>query len=132
MFKRTTKLFFVVNAFFLTIANKAMAFSLVDRLNPVCREGGDCSVCDMLTILYQVAKFVFMSMSGIALILILWAGIGLIFNWGSAESVAQNKKIILHTLLAIVIILLAWTLVNALAVGFLGWKNVNWWKGPSC
>lgn len=109
----------------------AMAFSLMDKVIPACKDSGDCSVCDILTVLYQVAKFIFMSVSGIAMIMFLWAGSGLIMNWGSAESVAQNKKLILHTLLAIVIILLSWTLVNALGL-FLGWNNGSWWQGPSC
>jgi len=82
-------------------------------------------------------------MAAIALLLFLWGAIGLIFNFGSAELVAANRKIIFHTLFSLVIILAAWMLVNAL-ISILAnvepggvfnetfWTTGEWWVGPSC
>ncbi|MFH1890473.1 MAG: hypothetical protein ABIJ91_02830 [Candidatus Kuenenbacteria bacterium] len=143
-----TILFLMIFGLLLPVG-KVEAFSLVDGISK-CVSTGNCTVCDMLQVLYNVAKFIFISMSGIALIMILWAGIGLIMNWGMAEGIAANKKIILHTLLAVAIILLAWTLVNALIFFLAGadnkgnlnvYKNPDfkeslwtgsWWVGPKC
>jgi len=123
------------------------AFSLTDGIDS-CKATGNCSVCDVLRVLYNVGRFIFVSMSGIALIMVLWFSIGLIFNWGIAEKIAEAKKGLMHTLLALVIILLAWTLVNAIGWGFLRaqgkpfWKEGDkaaagqttwkWWEGPEC
>ncbi|OIO16508.1 hypothetical protein COV56_03445 [Candidatus Kuenenbacteria bacterium CG11_big_fil_rev_8_21_14_0_20_37_9] len=120
--------------------NDASAFSLMEKINSSCIKRGDCTVCDGLMILFNAARFIFISMSGIALIMMLWAGSGLIMNWGSAETITQNKKIILHTLLAILIILLAWTLVNAVFLFLAGditenkfWTSGGkWWVAPKC
>jgi len=86
-------------------------------------------------------------MSGVVLIMIIWAAVGLILNWGNAEAVGRNKKLIMHTLLGVVIILMSWTLVNAIGWFFLGansaglqdpkekqqqvWEK-GWWVGPVC
>lgn len=139
-------LFILLVIIFIPIIS-ANAFSLTDGIDS-CKATGNCSVCDVLRVLYNVGRFIFMSMSGIALIMILWFAIGLIMNWGIAEEIAKAKKGILHTILALVIIILAWTLVNAIGWGFLGaqtnpfWKKGNetatgqavwkWWEGPEC
>ena len=128
------------------------AFSLMDSIGLECKAKGDCTVCDALMIVYNVGKFIFISMSGVALVLIVWGGVGLIMNWGSAEMITANKKLILHSLLGVVIILLAWTLVNAMIIFFaekddkgkpqiykqeetkdqIGLWGGKWWQGPSC
>ena len=112
------------------------AISLMDGVSPGCKESGNCTVCDIMRVIYNVGRFIFMSMAGVALILLLWAAIGLIFNWGNAEMIAQNKKIIFHTFLAILIILAAYILVNMLLTvlsgGTLGADLKTWSQGPVC
>lgn len=118
---------------------------LMQGVSPTCwTEGGtgtgDCSFCDVLRVIYNVGKLVFGAMAGVAMILFLWAGTGLIFNMGNPEVIARNKKLILHTLIAIVIILTAYTLVN-LSLHVLTGKALNqpvkldsrvWTQGPKC
>ena len=136
------------------LINDAQALSLMEGVSESCwsqKEGkgidmGDCTVCDVLRVFFNGARFIFLSMSGIALIMIIWAAIGLIMNWGSAEAVGKNKKLIMHTLLGILIVMLSWTLVNAIGWFFLGatstglqesgqeqkvWEK-GWWTGPTC
>lgn len=121
----------------------AQAISLMDGVGDDCKASGDCDVCDILRVVYNVGRLVFMSMAAIALALLLWAAIGLIFNWGSAELIARNKKLIFHTFLAILIIMVAYTLVNATIFVLVGkqpgadldhtfWSEEVWWKGPTC
>jgi len=119
------------------MAHPARALDLMGGVHEYCITSGDCTVCDLLKVLFNVAKLVFMSMAGVAMVLLIWAGIGLIMNWGSAESVSKSKKLITNTLLGIVIIMLAWTLVNSLIFFFYGnqgysWQGRNWWTGPEC
>lgn len=140
-------LLLIIGGIFLPVHNSAAAtINLMNGVRPECwTEGegggrGDCNVCDGLRVVYNVGKFVFVSMTAIALIMILWAGIGLIFNWGSTEAIVANKKLILHTLLAVLIILAAYALVDVLMVIYLGadlsntefWSSGVWYKGPDC
>lgn len=150
---RKIKNFFIVLILFLTVVGflvpaDAQAFSLMGGVNGSCwSEGGEspgnCSICDVLRVVFNVGKFIFASMAAIALLMFLWGAIGLIFNGGNMETVAQSKKIILHTLLAVVIIMIAWLAVNTL-ISILAdvepggifsqtfWKTGQWWVGPSC
>ena len=152
-------LFLTLTAILIPVVD-VQAISLMEGVNSDCwsqggKAEGNCSVCDILRVIYNVGRFIFMSMAGIAMIMILWAAIGMIMNWGNAEAVAGAKKTILHTFLAILIIMVAWTLVNAIGWAFLGakdpgsvsnlgakdpgsvsnpifWENGEWWTGPSC
>ena len=133
---------------FLLPTADVQAFSLMDGVSSDCwsRSGnspGNCDVCDILRVVYNVGRLVFMSMAAIALALLLWAAIGLIFNWGSAELIARNKKLIFHTFLAILIIMIAYTLVNTTIFVLTGtppgsdfiWQGQDgrsWWQGPTC
>lgn len=104
---------------------------------------GDCTLCDMLVVVHNVAKLIFVTMSAIALIMLLVAGIGLILNMGNMQTVATNKRIIANTVIAVVIIMVAWTIVNFTIYTLLGkqpgtelnepfWSSGFWYKGPSC
>jgi hypothetical protein len=125
---------------FLLSVSEAQAISLMDGVRSECTGSGNCSVCDILRVVYNVGRFVFMSMAGVALILFLGAAIGLVFNWGSATLIAANKKLIFHTFLAVIIILVAYTVVNLLIFVLTGnqagsdfnWQNRSWWQGPTC
>jgi hypothetical protein len=128
--------FVIMLGMFLPMTN-VDGITLMDNVNDRCKKVGDCTLCDVMMVIYNVGRFIFISIAGVSLILLLWAGIGLIMNWGNAESIAANKKIIFHTFLAIVIILAAWTLVNLLIkfyfkvdAGF-WFDKEHWYRGPT-
>lgn len=124
------------------------AISLMEGVSSGCWQSGgggsgNCSVCDILVVIYNVGRFIFLSMAGVALIMFLFGAIGLILNMGNPELVARNKKLILNTLLAVIIIITAFTLVNAVIYVFSGkdpgdkldqtfWKSEVWYIGPTC
>src|SRR3989338_8193238 len=127
-------LLFLLAGFLLPVTD-AQAIYLLENISPGCSGRGDCTFCDILRVIHNVGRFIFVSMAGIAFILFMRAGIGLIFNWGSAERIAANKKLIFHTLLAIVIILAAYTIVNMLLQLLTGQTQLSgkaWWQGPTC
>lgn len=136
--KKITGLLFVLASF--SVAFQAKAFSMVEGLSSACMNSGNCTICDFLRVFHNFGRFIFVSMSGIALLYILWNAIGMILNWGVPEKIAGAKKGITNTLLAVLIILLAWTLVNAIGFAFLRadvtnrdfWSSGQWWVGPDC
>lgn len=118
----------------------AAAFSLVDGLNPACLSSGDCTTCDILQVVFNFGKFIFMSTAALALLFGLWQASGMVMNWGNAEAVKMAKDKLLSTLLAVFIILASYTLVGALITTFAGqgnfksdfFKSGKWWVGPTC
>ena len=132
-------LLFLLAGFLMPVAD-AHAFSLMEEVGRGCIDSGNCTFCDILRVIHNVGRFIFISMAGVAFILFMWAGTGLIFNWGSTETIAANKKLIFHTLLAIVIILAAYTLVNILLhvlsdtplTTEYTFNRKAWWQGPTC
>ena len=143
------KKFFLILILFLIIAGflmptrqaDAALIYLMEHVSDSCMNSGDCSVCDILRVVYNVGRLIFSAMAGIALIFLIWAGIGLIFNMGNPEAVAASKKLILHTLLAVLIIMAAYILVNLLLGVLTGtptgqafkWQDGRpWFQGPVC
>ena len=127
-------LLFLLAGFLMPVAD-AHAFSLMEGVGGGCTGSGNCTFCDILRVIHNVGKFIFASTAGIAFILFIWAGVGLIFNLGNTEMIAANKKLIFHTLLAIVIILAAYTIVNMLLQVLTGQTQLSgkaWWQGPTC
>src|SRR3989338_145666 len=57
------------------------AWNLMYGVSDSCFCCGDCNICDFLSIFTQAARLILMSVGGVALIMLLWSGIGLIFNW---------------------------------------------------
>ena len=139
---------FVILGVVLPISSAYAAVHLIDSttMSSACLDSGDCSVCDMLHVFHNVGRFIFASVAAVAMLMFLWGASILIFSFGSMEKVAEGKKTILHTLLAILIILVAWALVNVLILAMAGkseygtnqslptemFNNGQWWTGPTC
>ncbi len=126
-------IFFVVVGSFLPLGT-AEAFSLIGEgsgVSPACYNQGDCSVCDALRVVYNVGNLVMMLVGGVALILMIIAGLMFIVNAGNTDRVSQAKKLMVNTVIAIVIVLAAYAIVHFVAVGVLG-SDVKWATGPEC
>jgi len=130
-------LLFLLAGFLMPVAD-AHAFSLMEGVGGGCTGSGNCTFCDILRVIHNVGKFVFLSTAGIAMIMFIIGGLMLIFNMGNAEAVTKSKQLILHTFIAVVIILAAYTIVNLIINLFLHvdpatwFINGEWWQGPTC
>ena len=121
----------------LPVADSQAAINLMQNVGGDCKSKGDCTLCDMVRVVYNVGRLIFAMMVGIAMILFLCGSIGLIINWGNAEMIAANKKLLVNTVIAIAVIMLAWVLVNAVIVYILGahssyFEGQHWYNGPKC
>ncbi|HRY63502.1 MAG TPA: hypothetical protein P5267_02805 [Patescibacteria group bacterium] len=110
--------FILCLAFYLLLAPvhpaQAAFTSLVDEVSLPCMASGDCTPCDVLQVLFNFAKFIFVSMGGLVLLFIMWQASGMIMNWGNAEAIKAATDKMKSTLLAAFIILAAYFLVGAL------------------
>ncbi|MFH1187258.1 MAG: pilin [bacterium] len=83
-----------------------------------CRTNGNCSLCDFLTLATNISRWILSVMGGLAMVYFIWFGIGFIMSFGNAEKVAENKKGVIGAVIGILIIMVAWTLVNFIFVSF--------------
>lgn len=133
-------LFFIVGVgIALPVVNAQAAIHIFGgTVSASCKATGDCNFCDVLAVVYNIGNFIFSAMIGIALILFLFGSTGLIVNWGNAEMIANNKKLLINTIVGVVIIMLAWILVDAILFMVLGvdtkffGNDGFWWTGPIC
>lgn len=130
----------------------AKAFSLMDNVSTTCWSPGttdlkakinigDCTICDVLQVAFNFAKFIFASMAGLVLLFIIWQSVGMIMNWGNAEAIKAATDKMKSTLLAALIILAAYTLVGAMINVYSGGNfktfikgqtSSSWSVGPKC
>jgi hypothetical protein len=84
-----------------------------------CLASGDCSLCDFLTVFTNTSRWILSVMGGVAMVWFVYAGINFILSLGVSEKVEDSKKMLKGTVLGIVIILGAWTMVNLFFIAFI-------------
>jgi len=129
-------IFSLLLIFIFSLRTEVRAYSLFDELSLQCVNNGDCSVCDFLSIFSSAARLILYFMSGAALVLLIWGGIGLVMNWGNKESIAANKKLIFNTLLAVCLVMVLWSLISIIINMLTLNKGLvvsrGWWQVPKC
>jgi len=83
---------------------------------PPCTASGNCGICDFLDTFMNIIRWVITFIGGAALLLMVWHGFGWITSFGNEEAIKKSRLGLLHTVLAIVIILAAWQIVNMVVV----------------
>jgi hypothetical protein len=100
----------------------ASAFSLeqgvVGNLSKQCGELGNCTWCDFVGLMVVLQKTILSLFGGLALIMLVWGGQGIISAAGNQEKIGHAKGIITATLFGVVIVLAGYFLVNVI-VGIL-------------
>lgn len=98
-------------------------------------KGPDCDWCDLLQLIVNLINFaIYNIFFPLALLLILWGGIMMVSAGGKEENYKKGKEILKNTIIALVIILCAWFLVNALittlagSVSIEGFNPADWFK----
>lgn len=84
--------------------------------NEQCRVKGDCGFCDWIDLFVVLQKVILSLFGGLALVLLVWGGQGLITASGNEENIKKAKDLIGSTILGVVIILAGYFLVNVVLV----------------
>jgi len=95
--------------------------------------GPDCTLCDILKLISNIATFVVQAvMPSLAGLLFLIGGIIMVASAGSEERYKKGKQVLVNTAIGVVIVLGSWVVVNTIIVT-LG-KSVDtfqvdsWWN----
>ena len=83
----------------------------VQLVPPQCAATGDCSICDMFTVLMNVARWIFALGGGGALKMVIYGAGRWATSAGNSEHIDEGRKAIFAAIVGIVIILVAWQLV---------------------
>lgn len=91
--------------------------------NPACACCGDCSVCDFVNVFLNAARFGLGLLGVISLVMFIWGGLMWIMSGGNTERVSKGKSVLTGTVIGIIIVLLAWVVINAIVVQLTGKKT---------
>ena len=97
---------------------------LFQGTSKICWACGDCTLCDFLGIANTVARLLMGLIGAVAFVAFVYGGISFIIAAGNAERVAKAKKVLINAVIGIVIVLLAWEIVN-LTIGILAGQNIG-------
>ncbi len=113
----------------LVLANTAWAFDIKDgivgNLSASCRVDGNCTWCDFIDLFVVLQKVILSLFGGLALIMIIWGGTGILTSAGNTQKVAEGKKLILSTIFGVLIILAGYFLIVVTVFVFAGPRDLN-------
>jgi len=123
--------------------NFDLSKGIVGNLSESCRLTGNCGWCDFVDLMVILQKVIFSLFGGLALIMFIWGGQGIIGAAGNQEKVAGAKKLLTSTLFGVVLILAGYFIINVVIlilatptgtltpVTKLFSASTDWWKA-SC
>ena len=101
------------------------------RVLPACTATGNCGICDFLQGFINVLRWIIGMTGGTALFLMVWNAFGWVVAGGSSEKIQKAKQGVVHTIIAIIIILGAWQAINiviALTMGIAPGQKIGLFK----
>lgn len=81
-------------------------------LSNACIETGNCRFCDIISVATRFGRWLIAGAGGLALVIIVWAGIGMATAGGNPEKITAAKKQIVGAFFGVGITLIAFQLVS--------------------
>jgi len=93
-----------------------------------------CTFCDLLTLGQNILNLLTVTLTAAAVVLIIYGGFLVLFDLGSAERVAQGRKVIWSAVVGLVLFFGAWTITNVLFQVLVGnLQGIPWpWNQIQC
>ena len=79
-----------------------------------CQKFGNCTICDFFKLFANIAKWILGTIGALSLFWVIYGGFDILTSAGSATKVDGGKKKIMGAIIGMLIVLAAWTLVNAI------------------
>lgn len=121
----------------------AASISLVSGLtasNPDCLGKGNCSVCDFVQLFISASDLILALSGTLAIVMFIIGGVIMITAYGAPDRINWGKNTMIATVIGLMIVLLAWTLVNLLILTIYGgdagvgafntFTGKSGWSGP--
>ncbi len=101
---------------FLSGGQMTQAVSLVQP----CADPDNCNPCDFIKIFVTGADIIVMLTGIMSIVMFVFGGIIMITAYGNEARVKWGKDVLIATVIGIVIVMLAWTLVNTVILALYG------------
>lgn len=117
----------ILAGIFLAVASvsaQGLQQSILGYVKGPCLECGNCSMCDLLSIVTRFAD-ILVAFSGVAaLLMFVWGGMTMIMAFGDQSKVTSGKNTVIAAVIGIIIVMGAFVFVNTVMKG-LGY-NGSW------
>lgn len=122
-------------SFFIFPNSTALADCEESGLLPPCTCSGRCGLNDFLSLGSRLVQYGIGILAAVALGFIIYSGFSLLMSFGNPEKVEAGKKRLGGTIRGVVMVLLAWALVNTIIFiltgnnsGFIFGEGPGWWE----
>jgi len=126
--KINIELIFIILLVTFSLGNIIQAKGLVPCGGP---EEEECTACHLLVLVQNVVDFVIKGAIFICIVLIIYGGFRWLFSFGKQENIVAGQKAILNAIIGLVIVLVAWLIVNTIfwLIAYVGGENYtgSWW-----
>ncbi len=85
-----------------------------------CMKSGNCDLCDLIDLFVRASDVILYLSGAFAVIMFVFGGMVMITAYGTESRIQWGKSILNATVVGIIIVLLAWTLVNAVMLSIYG------------
>lgn len=135
----TALLFFIIFSAYAVEQQQEDQGLVLKYISSECFSMGKCTLSDFLLVFKGLADLMLSVLGAIALLFFIIGGVIWLTSGGSSGQIEKGKKILSGTVIGIIIVLGAWTLVNFIIVGlmpkearktFFGTEEGPWWKIP--
>lgn len=122
--------------FIILISGLLLPLSVVAGLVP-CTGDQMCTFCDLLKLIRNIVNFIAFTLApAVGGLMLLVGGIIVLTAGGDETKVKQGRGMITQTVIGLVIIYLAWLIVNTVITGLASttgtWQPENWWVFINC
>lgn len=120
--RKIKQLVIILTAALITLPT--MTLAAIGPLVPTsCATNGSCGLCDFIQLFINAAD-IFTGASGVlGVIMFVWAGLILITAYGNESRVQWGKNMMVAAVTGIMVIFLAWTIVNVTILGLYGFSG---------
>ncbi len=120
---KKTKIFFgsLAAGLFLPLFCRAAGF--LDAVTNQCKEKGDCTLNDIMSVVIKAANWIWGISGSLALLFFIYGGFTFLISAGETDKVNKAKEIIKNSLIGLIVIFVSYTIVSFVVYKVLGVKG---------
>lgn len=101
-------------------AVQVQAADYILDLDDKCEISGQCTPCDVVQVIVNIADMIVGYSALAALVMIIFGGAIMLTAWGNENRLAMGKKAVVAAVVGMFIIFVSWTVVNIIIVNTVG------------
>lgn len=116
----------------ISIPSMALAQNFFGPIVPQTCDGPTCQACHLVLLADNIIEFLISIFAVIGAILVAWAGLLMATSRGDTGQLARGKSILLNSIVGLVIMLVAWLVVDTIMKTLAGSDAYGMWQEIKC